>query len=309
MPTHIHIVYPAHLSTTSGIKFETYRFYLVCFRDHLFMEYSDLAGFVGKSAKLSASIKPAKSLDPTPIEPFLRIAWNTEFLLSIDHGDPDIVRINNQWAPIQAYYATYSGLEAVAYAQDGHLPKSHSKTQRKCSDYFVNLGISPWDKAFQGSEGKSGSAHKPVNFPSSLVIPHNLQRSGVDPLGMIARCLKAEHSHRIDDKWKSKKESGCFKYQYKPGPTTLLHFLYRLRIKSNYQEIDAFVTQAPQNEILEFAEALQALTSWSLALFEIVLIRRFGAQVVLDVAQDYLAANPSATKLSARLSEYAQVFP
>ena len=309
MPTHIHIQYPTHLSTTSGIKFETYRFYLACFRDHLLMEYKDLPGFIAKSPELLASVKSSQSIDPAPIEPHLRIAWNTEFLLSIDHGDPDIVRINNQWATIQAYYAVYSGLEALAYALDGHLPKSHSKAQRKCSDYLINLGISPWDKAFRGAEGKSGSAHKPVNFPSSLAIPHNLQRSGVDPLGMIARCLKAEHSHRIDDKWRNKKESGCFKYQYKPGPTTLLHFLYRLRIKSNYQEIDAFVSQAPQHEILDFAQALQALTSWSLALFEMILMRRLGTQPVKDLAQKYMAANPSAAKLGARLAEYSKVLP
>jgi len=305
MPTQIHIQYPAHLSTASGIKFETYRFYLVCVRDYLLAQHKDLPSFIAASPKLLSQVKPAKNLDPLPIEPFLRIAWNTEFLLSIDHGDPNIVRINNQWAPIQSYYAVYSALEALAYSIDGNMPKSHAKTQRKCSAYLINLSVTPWDKAFQGAEGKSGSAHKPKNFPSTLAIPHNLQRSGVDPLGMIARCLKAEHSHRIDDKWRNKKDSGCYKYQYKPGPTTLIHFLYRLRIKSNYQEIDPFVAQAPQHEIAEFAEALQAVTSWTLCLLELILMRRFGPKVVMGFAQSYSTANPSAVKLVDRLAEYA----
>lgn len=270
--------------------------------------YSDLSGLISFVGNATSSIQPLAALDPDEVESFLKIAWNTEYLLSINYGDPELVRISNQWLPIQAYYAVYSGMEAVSYAIDGNHAKSHSKALRKCSDYLTRLGISPWDKAYTGNRGKSKSAHLPLNFPASLALPHNLQRSGVDPIEMLARCLKAEHSHRIDSKWINKKSSNCYKYEYDPGPTTILHFLYRLRIKSNYHEIDTFVSDAPQQHILQFSISLQLVASWTLTLFELILISRLGSQPVIDQGKKYLAINSSAANLSTRISEYESMF-
>lgn len=300
----IEIVSPKHLSTPSGIKFDTYRFYLECICEHLTSKYTNLAGFVRQVHSTTSAVNRLPALDPNEVEQYLRIAWNTEYLLSIDHGDPEIIRINNQWAPIQAYYSVYSGLEALSYAINGDHAGSHQKALRKASDFLLNLGITPWNKAYEGSRGKSRSDHSPTNFPAGISIPHNLRRSGVKPIEMIAKCLKAEHSHRIDDKWKSKNESGCWKYAYDPNPTTLLHFLYRLRIKSNYQEIDTFVTDAPKENVLQFAQCLHSFASWTLALIEMILLRRFGESPIITQANAYFATNKDATDLAMRVSEY-----
>ena len=299
---------PQHLSSPSGIKFDTYRFYFECICDYLVTNYTDLSGFVSRAITATSPIQANTTLNPSEVEANLKIAWNTEYLLSINHGDSELVRINNQWSPIQAYYAVYSGMEALSYGIDGNHAGSHVKAMRKCSDFLVKLGFTPWDKAYTGPRGKSKTKHNPLNFPSSLFLPHNLQRAGVDPLAMFAKCLKAEHSHRIDDKWKGKKKSGCYKYDYDPGYTTLLHFLYRLRIKSNYQEIDTFVTDAPDHHILQFSHSLQLVTSWTLTLFELILIARLGAQSVIDQGKNYLGLNSSATNLAVRVTEYESIF-
>lgn len=307
MPVHIRVVAPEHLATPIGKKFDTCRFYLECICTHLADRYSDLPSFIGQCHSSTSSIGLLHSPAPTEVKPYLRIAWNTEYLLSIDHGDPEIVRINNQWTPIQAYYAVYSGLEALSYAIDGHPANGHQKAMRKCSSYLMSLGVSPWDKAFEGNRGKSGSAHTPLNFPSGIDSPNNLQRSGVQPLEMIAKCVKAEHSHRIDDKWRSKSESGCFKYQYDPNPTTLLHYLYRLRIKSNYKGVDIFTADAPEENVLQFARSLHSFTSWTLTLIDLILMRRLGKNPILDQATAYLTLNPDATDLDARASRYGSL--
>lgn len=298
---------PEYLSTISGKKFETYRYYLKCICLYLSSEYSNLPSFIQYCYEKTRSIKLLKSLDPIEIERYLRIAWNTEFLLTIDYGDPEITRINNQWTPIQAYYSIYSGLEALSYGVNGSHTSSHVKALSKCSDFLIDIGISPWDKAFLGYRGKDNNSHIPINFPENIIIPHNLQRHGVKPIEMIAKFLKVEHAHRVDDKWKSKKESGCYKYMYDPKPTTLLHFMYRLRVKSNYEEVDTFVTEAPERIIIEFAQSLRTITTWSLALIEILLLRRFGKGKIISQMESYLLMNNDADKVNVRLELYSKL--
>jgi len=295
---------PNYLSTISGKKFETYRFYLKCICDFLISEYNNLPEFISYCVSSTSRVSRLLNLDSDEINKKLRIAWNTEYLLSIDHGDPEITRINNQWTPIQAYYAVYSGLDALSYGINGVHTSSHVKALRECSTFFIGLGVSPWDKAYTGPRGRNKNDQIPLNFPATIIIPHNLQRFGVTPIDMIAKFLKVEHSHRVDDKWKSKRESGCYKYLYDPKPTTLLHFLYRLRVKSNYEEVDTFVTDAPESIIIEFAQSLRVVTSWTLALIEIVLIRRFSKECILPLIESYASLNNDSEILLQRLAIY-----
>ena len=66
---------------------------------------------------------------------------------------------------------------------------------------------------------------------------------------MIGTCLIAEHKHRISDKYK--KKSGNHKYELDPGPTGILHFLYRLRIKSNYKDAMIMFEPATATKIVK----------------------------------------------------------
>ena len=107
-------------------------------------------------------------------------------------------------------------------------------------------------------------------------LPSNLQMNDVIPHEFIATCLRAEHKHRIDENFVKRK--GKFKKYYNPGLTSLLHFFYRLRIKSNYRDIDLFITASRDDIIMEFADSLKEIVFWFLLLSEIYLIRRFKKQ-------------------------------
>ena len=298
---------PEYLSTADGKRFDTYRGYLKSIYDFFYQEYSALPNFIKYCNKTISPIRPLKYSNVNEIKNFLHIAWNTEYLLSINHNDPEIIRINNQWTPIQAYYSVYSGLEALSYGINTTHPYSHQKALQQCSSFLIDLGISPWDKAYKGSIGKKRSSQTPVHFPSGLDIPHNLQRHNVKPIEMIAKCLKVEHAHRVDDKWTNRKKNGKYKYQYDPKPTTILHFLYRLRVKSNYDEIDMFVMKAPRDKIVEFANSLKEVTSWTLSLIEMILIKRLGASPIQKQMESYLDVNKHAHLLKYRLSEYSNL--
>ena len=286
----------------SEIKFETYRFYLQCICDYLREKYTNWKTFGRECFRHTQTLKGMRSFDEHWIERFMKISWNTEYLLSANAGDPELMRINNQWTPIQCYYTVYAACEAVAYALDSQKANGHHKTLRKVSDYFVRSGLSPWDKAFKEARGKKGNEHKPVNFPEHITIPSNLQRRNVVPIQMIAKCLKAEHSHRIDDLWQ--RRCGIYKYQFDPGYTSLLHFLYRLRIKSNYKEVDLFVTEAPEENIRSFSRSIGFLTFWTLLYAESIIIRKCRKRYLIGAAEKYLTINQKADRLEKRIDFY-----
>jgi len=285
-------------------KFETYRFYLHCIMKYLTATYGDWQLFAGQAINIAGKFKKLPNCDNTHLERYLKIAWNTEYLACENQSsDVHIIRINNQWKPIQIYYAIYAAGETLSYLIDGSKSNGHKKCLRKLSDFFVNHGLSPWNYAYDGYRGKSNNSHFSVNFPQKLVIPDsNLQRRGIQPIQMIAKCLKAEHYHRVDDDFQKRK--GVYKYKFNPHYTTILHFLYRLRIKSNYKDADIFLAEAPYRIIQEFSNDLSNFCFWTLLLFEIYIIQKCTKSCFMQLFKNYEKINPNITKLKQRIEFY-----
>lgn len=282
------------------IKFDTYRNYLECLCEFLRQEYRTIQNFVQVAATHSQRLQGIGDFDANRVEPQLRIAWNTEYLLRMDLGDIDLIRINNQWAPIQCYYAVYSAAEAFSYVLDGMPAAGHRTTLDKITNYFVKCGLPPWNFAYRGYLGKNRDSHMPVNFPAGLVVLHHLRRRNSEPHQIIAACLRAEHRHRVDDLWQRSRMQ-CHKYEYDPGVTGLLHFLYRLRLKSNYREIDAFVVSADDSSIRGFADSMHRICTWSLAYFEVLIGRKCKKRYLVDLMSHYLDINPNDEALRDRM--------
>ncbi len=275
-----------------------------CIMEYLFATFTDWQNFGVQVIGVAGKFKKLPNCDSSYLERFLKIAWNTEYLACENQSnDVHIIRINNQWKPIQIYYAIYSAGEALSYLIDGNKSNGHRKCLRKLSDFFVNHGLSPWKYAFNGWRGKSNNDHFPVNFPAGLVMPDsNLQRRGVQPVQMIAKCLKAEHYHRVDDDFQKKK--GIYKYKFNPHYTTILHFLCRLRIKSNYKDADIFLAEAPNRIIQEFSNDLSDFCFWTMLFFEIFIIQKCTKSCFVNIFEHYEKMNPNITRLKQRIEFY-----
>ncbi len=285
--------------SNNEIRFETYRYYLESINTYLIQEYRRWQTFGHRCAKHTHRLQGMRSPDLPWIERFMKIAWNTEYLLNQGFDDTDLIRINNQWVPIQAYYALYSASEALTYVLDGEKANEHRKALKKATAYFVQSGLPPWNIAFHGARGRDRQGHKPDNLSPDISIPNNLQRRDIQPIQMIAKCLKAEHSHRINDLFYKKK--GRYKYQFDPGHTGLLHFFYRLRIKSNYKDVDVFLTQASESDIRSFGTFFGNFCHWTLLYIEIIIARKCRKRVLLDLATKYLEKNSKARMLKQRM--------
>jgi len=286
------------------IRFETYRNYLKRFAAQSELIHPTWESLVCECADVSRKLKPSNDLDKTWIRRFLGIAWNTEALLDRAPTEIEVLRISNAWLPVQAYYAVYTAAEAVAYAIDGAKADGHQKTLRKTTDLFIKLNVSPWNLAYSGAKGKDGKQHTPKNFPADIVPGHNLAGPSASNLSIIATCLKAEHQNRIKEEYRRSRKR---QYLYDPGLTSLLHFLYRLRIRSNYHGVELFIVSEDEDAIREFTANLQKLVARTLCYLEIILLRRCNRETLLSFANDFITRNKQATSLQKRIERYQKL--
>lgn len=290
-----------------SIKFSTYWNYVRHISYFLNNEYDDWREFGDQVQYKIRKLQGFGDFDKEWVRRFLRLAWNTEYLLNQGRDDSELLKLSTHWVPIQGYYCIYCASEPVGYALNGTKPESHVGALRAVSSYFHQSGLPPWCFGYKGSLGKSGKDHYMVNFPDNLNPDHNLRRKSGNPESIIAKCLKAEHQHRVDDKWESKSETGCWKYEYNPGETSLLHFFYRLRTKANYHDVDTFLAEVEDKRRVQFNQGIQKFVYWSLIYFELILIRKFQKQKIIDMGEEYLGKNSEATQLIKRLQLYQEI--
>jgi hypothetical protein len=253
-----------------------------------------------------ASTSPVNQI---PLKRFLSIAWSTELVATInDKQHPILLRVNNHWKPIQAYYAIYSLGEAVVYALENSSPESHAGCLTRLNNILVSsIKVLPWGLAYSGTTRLGFSSHN-FQVPTPTISP--LQRRSIDNSSMIATILKEEHRHRIED-WEPPRRQGKklkLKKDYDPGYTTIFNFLYRLRIKSNYKESEVFVVDAPDEKIKSFNGNLSAIINNTAILLEIILIKRLGFEVFSSMADNFIKENMIDSPLKKRMILYKKVF-
>jgi hypothetical protein len=288
------------------IKFDIYRFYLDNFFQFIKDTYPKKTDLISHVWSNTQKIQRNKKLDLTYIYEKLCLAWNTEYLAKLNDNTEDInlLRLINQWKPVQVYYSVYSLSEAVLYAITNSKVGQHKSCLNRLSDFLTTKDIPPWSLSFIGYLGnkKVPRTIRPNNFPLGLIIPNTLQRQGIKPIESIACCLQAEHRNRIDEHIKNKNEKP--KYLYEPGTTTLLHFLYRLRIKSNYKDAEIFMIEAPEYRIKEFSVNSTHLNDTTNLILEIILMRRIGKRIFFNFIDKFVKINNKADFLKNRHKLY-----
>lgn len=166
------------------------------------------------------------------------------------------------------------------------------------TSFLSRTKIKPWSFICEGTNSDIVFS----NFPNLNNLPNNLTCQNVVPHEMIATCLRAEHRHRINENFV--KRRNFFKKDFNPGLTSLLYFFYRLRIKSNYRDIDLFIMDASDTLISEFANSLKEIVFWFLLMSEIYLIRRCKKRNIINSIEDYLSINAQHDLLRTRSEFY-----
>lgn len=202
--------------------------------------------------KLNLSRKHSKE----EVEQWLKNSWNTERVLALNRS---IINDSGQsfcmqWAFPQAYYAVYGSIMAM-FKTVGFTESSHTSVLKKYASMMISeklpesIGIC--------CDGING-AFIFHNIVKPEIKTGNMELDLLDEItvdNQICRFLIATRKLRLDDKkgdFKSKfrTKKGGYRTKFENehwqqvsdalGPSSIIDFLYRKRIKGNYEDIDTY---------------------------------------------------------------------
>jgi hypothetical protein len=210
-------------------------------------------------------------------------AWGTELILLLSHrllkGD-EIVRVSNNWNVVQAYYALYHATQALIVARGLQRPESHPKTQKMFLDFWGRLPVefAPWSLSVGGDGHHPDTFKFDTHLHAWTTVDSNtcwsiackaLQTTRTDYICeriKLARENKRKANHKA---WLEKKAERAARHlkkdieprfrlplltieekkqvDYQTRNYSLIDYLFRLRIRSNYID-SAMFTEGPEHE-------------------------------------------------------------
>lgn len=246
------------------------------------------------------------------IKKLLFNAWSTELVLALPSTiSAEFVKYANHWSPVQAYYAVYLALQA--YFRSIPLappPRDHSGSLRTISARIKGGNVFPpfWNVCCEGEPRLVAANY--INLPSgiSVVQINPLTTPALNDFwSRYAMMLRTTRQKQFDKKLKEaakqfKTKEGKPRKRFRPQQkaavlsgvhaTTIFDFLYRLRIRSNYEDADAFILGTMgQADAREFNEALRLVTSSTLFLIELHIAWRISTDTMNSVVSAFIQAD------------------
>ena len=197
---------------------------------------------------------------------------------------PDFAMTSALWLPVQTYYAVHGFGMAFLAAKYGvtSLPQTHGAFMRQASERIVrNLLPSPFSAVL--GNGYTGYRHlgpQLINIRDDrryIGSGHNLERpNGTTRDAHIAQCLDTTRRRLIDAKLdkertrarKPGKRHGVLRRERQievaraVAPTTIFDYLYRARIKSNYEDPTMYHEGSDDGDaVLELVSKTQELAA------------------------------------------------
>ena len=260
----------------------------------------------------------------------LQNAWGTELLLVMSKrflGSEEMISLSNNWSVVQAYYVLYHVTQAIAVAKGFPRPDSHPKTQKQFYNLFANRGpgLEPWTMAF----GHDGPRNIPpgVQLDDSMhswsacnsdscwsLAFKSLRTAREDTMPEQEKNAREQKRSRQRRLWREEERNRCLagrKPRMEPTfqlprltssekeevnrnhrPFTLIDFLYRLRMRTNYED-SAMFTDGPeqpgQSEVVR--DDLWELVATSLLVAELHVRQLVGAAAFDSWVQEWVNVN------------------
>jgi hypothetical protein len=272
------------------------------------------------------STTPRPGFDGEQLKRSLDAAWGSELLLAITGTyAPDELRgVSNTWVAIQTYYACYPATQALIVAKGQPRPTSHPKTQRMFVDMWVSPSrdLAPWSlgASHAGYEnvptghavdesvhrGRRSMPRAPSIWPARPSAPPAKTSS------RMRRRRSARRSRRRRGRpGTRRKPNGSGKVfgfrgssasqaprltvtehaavESRTKPFGLLHYLYRLRIKAQYEDSTLF-SEGPEttSDSLLAYRRLEEIVRSTLLLHELYIERVVRRPVLEPLVDDWI---------------------
>jgi hypothetical protein len=269
-------------------RFRTYLNYLNTLNRDIRDRYRSPSVAVAEICHADAFKRIQRSHAPTDtIHRLLRNAWLTEVQMLLGAGDQSLVPYTNHWTPVQMYYAVYLNLRAFFEAAGMTVGTHHATTLRAIAGEIKSrpaLFPYPWKLLCVGAGGGQCSyLHRPPGISIDRVSSLRVDAPVWDSIGMLLRTTRDRQIERAAEDWKRKQRKKRIPASTKRAlavslpPTSLFDAMYRLRIRSNYEDADAFLTALPsQAEALAFSKAVRRLCWYSMLVLETIIAKYIG---------------------------------
>lgn len=191
-------------------------------------------------------------------------AWNTERLLRFQLAMPQEAKhFAVQWAFHQAYYACYCQILAL-FSAIGLTEIAHTATIKKFGQLASEKKLPTCIGMFADGPMYKIALHgvKKGQYPSPLYLeldePSSVENQIAQLLCSTREKALKEKKDRMGNFFKTKNgktkkkltPNDWEKVSEKLGPTTILGYLYRKRIKANYQEIDSLLQKEIDGDLI-----------------------------------------------------------
>ncbi len=233
-------------------------------------------------------------VDRSKIEICLRRAWATEALMRIPYTREDLKETAGLfllWLPVQTYYAAHSALQAALIAH-GHDPRRHRVALNQFASALRKKTVTPLRCACVGAtpDYEYFDITPDKNY-SNLSQPATVE----DAWHLTGKALRTTRKDIVVDcarqqsKGKKRAKAGL-KQQIANTEvaTTILHLLYRLRIRSNYGESDTFISGYKPHDCLRLGSAYVCIADYTLGTFEAMVEQRLGKGTIESIAKRFL---------------------
>ena len=231
-------------------------------------------------------LRPSQHCDPKTMRQHLLRGYLTLKLIQEIPVDekPDFGMISALWLPVQTYYAVHGFGMAFLASKRGasSLPNTHGAFMRSASEHIVRpLFPSPFSAVLSGGyKGNQYLEPELINIRDDRMYigsGMNLARPTAETRDAhIAQCLDTTRRRLTREKLererakarKPGKKRGVLKKQQAIGiaqnvpPTTVFDYLYRTRIKSNYEDPTMYHESSDDAyELLQLVRSTQKLAS------------------------------------------------
>lgn len=223
-------------------------------------------------------------------------SWHTEVLMRFPGMlDESMIRYSNHWVPVQLYYSIYLMASSYFYLCPEAFPSKHPDVLRRIANMIERKQlIRPW--SFYATGGITKSDARIVGIKTDLPKCSNIgvivdPREAAAILNMFLRTTRNSQYLSKRDEWLNNKDNrkrNGQKYSKIPSEkshniiskmrmTTVFDGLYRLRIRSNYQDADNFYTdKITDGDAREYYDACLNIANHTLCLFESKIINKIG---------------------------------
>lgn len=183
-----------------------------------------------------SQLQPSTRYDPKSVRQHLlrgSLTLNLIQKISVEEN-PDLAMASALWLPVQAYYAVHGfGMAFLSTKHDvNNLPKTHGAFMWIAAEDIVrHLFPAPFSAMLEGSYKKyNNTQYKLINIrydPTLIRRGFNIEPPNKTTRDAhIVQCLKKTRQKR----------QRKVQIAHHIAPTTVLDYLYRVRVKSNYED-------------------------------------------------------------------------